>query len=41
MAMNEFGAGFKIYAKDFASKVFDRVGKNFSGMANKAETDAK
>jgi TP901 family phage tail tape measure protein len=41
MALNEFGAGFKIYAKDFASGIFGRVGKNFSTMSNKAESDAK
>lgn len=41
MAMNQFGAGFNIWAKDFASGVFGRVGKNFSGMTNKAERDAK
>lgn len=40
MALNEFGAGFKIYAKDFASGVFGRVGKNFSAMSKKAESDA-
>ena len=40
MALNEFGAGFKIYAKDFASGIFGRVGKNFSAMSKKAESDA-
>ena len=41
MAMNEFGAGFKIYAKDYASGVFGKVGKNFSNMSSKADSDAK
>ncbi len=35
MALNEFGAGFKIYAKDNASGVFGRVGKSFSGMTRR------
>lgn len=40
MALNEFGAGFKIWAKDFASGVFGDVGKNFSDMSKQAESDA-
>lgn len=40
MALNEFGAGFKIWAKDFASGVFGQVGKNFSAMSKQAENDA-
>lgn len=40
MALNEFGAGFKIWAKDFASGVFGQVGKNFSDMSKQAESDA-
>ena len=41
MAMNQFGAGFVIDAKDFASGIFRSVGRNFSGMSQKATTDAQ
>jgi len=41
MPLNQFGAGFEITAKDAASGVFGRVGRNFSGMANKADKNSK
>lgn len=41
MALNEFGAGFKIQAKDFASGVFRRVGKNFTKMSDKTEASSR
>lgn len=41
MPLNQFGAGFEITAKDAASGVFGSVGRNFSGMAQKADKNAK
>lgn len=41
MAMNQFGAGFIIDARDFASSVFRSVGRNFSGMSRRAGDDAQ
>jgi TP901 family phage tail tape measure protein len=40
MAMNQFGAGFIIDAKDSASGVFRSVGKNFAGMTRQASGEA-
>lgn len=37
MALNQFGAGFNIMAKDNASSVFGSVGKNYNAMTKRAE----
>lgn len=37
MAMNEFGAGFKLYAQDMASPVFNRTAANFGAAAKKMQ----